>query len=154
MQGGKWISDNCDRQKPFICEFKDATAAAATRLNPPKGAETRCKAENAHLASVHSIEESLILADFAYYSWVNGCTWPTHAWIGLFTEDKNLHWNWTDKTSYNYAKWVPGHPNPPEINQNCVYMYLAPCTAVKTGDFENASCETVLPKFICKKQPS
>uniref|UniRef100_A0A914QP75 C-type lectin domain-containing protein n=1 Tax=Panagrolaimus davidi TaxID=227884 RepID=A0A914QP75_9BILA len=176
MQGGKWISDNCNKQKPFICEFKDATDAP-TKLNSPvcpvswtfynttgfcykvmdnatwKGAETRCKAENAHLASVHSIEESLILADLAYYPGVHGCTWPTHAWIGLFTEDRNVHWNWTDKTPYNYAKWMPGHPNPPEINQNCGYIYLAPCTTTKTGDFDNAPCERVLPKFICKKQP-
>uniref|UniRef100_A0A914Y212 C-type lectin domain-containing protein n=1 Tax=Panagrolaimus superbus TaxID=310955 RepID=A0A914Y212_9BILA len=186
LQGGQWISDNCDKLKPFVCLKKvftsSTTSAALTTTTKPKPkscdlswtahdgfcykvydngtwleAEERCKVDDAHLASIHDIDENLFVANLSYYPEADGCKWPTNAWVGLFTEDNQAHWNWTDKTHFNYANWMPGKPNLPQYKLNCCIMFLTPCTTtyvVETGQFDNLPCDTILPKFICKKLPS
>uniref|UniRef100_A0A914PU71 C-type lectin domain-containing protein n=1 Tax=Panagrolaimus davidi TaxID=227884 RepID=A0A914PU71_9BILA len=184
MNGGKWKANDCYIQKPFVCEFKEVTpstttlATTKTTTKPSScqpswtyyngfcykvfdsetwlNAQERCKVDNANLTSIHTLEENLFIANLAYYQGVDGCDWHQQAWIGLFTEDKNAHWNWTDGTPYDYAKWMVGHPNPPEMNQNCGYIFLASCGTyqIKMGDFDNAPCSSVLSRFVCKKLPN
>uniref|UniRef100_A0AC34F631 C-type lectin domain-containing protein n=1 Tax=Panagrolaimus sp. ES5 TaxID=591445 RepID=A0AC34F631_9BILA len=180
-QSGLWFSDNCYNNKSFVCladTFSSTklplTTTTSTTIpkncpltwTPYSGScykvyenlnwldgEDRCRIDFAHLASVHSLEEALFIGQLAYYKNINPCDWTKQAWFGLFTEDNNVHWNWTDGTPFNYAKWVPTQPDYPG-DQNCGYIQLSNCPtgfAQQTGEFDNAYCSQVLPKIVCKK---
>uniref|UniRef100_A0A914Q701 C-type lectin domain-containing protein n=1 Tax=Panagrolaimus davidi TaxID=227884 RepID=A0A914Q701_9BILA len=87
LRGGKWISDNCDKVKPFVCEFKEASIPfepqpiqticpeswqfynktrycykAIEAKTTWSNAEMLCVREHAHLASVHNYDENLFIA--------------------------------------------------------------------------------------------
>uniref|UniRef100_A0A914R0R4 C-type lectin domain-containing protein n=1 Tax=Panagrolaimus davidi TaxID=227884 RepID=A0A914R0R4_9BILA len=131
MQGGKWISDNCEKQKPFICEFKTSTFAGITLGNhaakkPTKcletwtfynttgycykafdnatwlDAENRCNINGAHLTSIHSNEENLFVANLAYWSGADVCNGHMQGLVGLFRQEMSAQWQWTDGTAYDY----------------------------------------------------
>uniref|UniRef100_A0A914R771 C-type lectin domain-containing protein n=1 Tax=Panagrolaimus davidi TaxID=227884 RepID=A0A914R771_9BILA len=172
MQGGKWIADDCFKEKPFVCLVKALEATTAipitttTTLKPKPtkcpvsytyynatefcyvifgnetwvNAENRCEIDGAHLASIHDITESLFIAHMAFPD----NTVP-HLWMGLYTEDKNAHWQWTDKTSFDYPSWQPGQPDSPGI-ENCGVLW-------NNGNFNNLDC-AFMTKYVCKILPS
>uniref|UniRef100_A0A914Z960 C-type lectin domain-containing protein n=1 Tax=Panagrolaimus superbus TaxID=310955 RepID=A0A914Z960_9BILA len=181
-QAGLWFADDCYKNKSFTCLMTTSPSSSTiqpfdtTTVTPKKcpiswtsyngfcykvyenlnwlDGEDRCKIDYAHLASVHSLEEALFIGNLAYYQNINPCDWTQQAWFGLFTEDNNAHWNWTDGTPFDYSKWVPTQPDYPG-DQNCGYIQLSNCpTGVtqQTGEFDNAYCDHVLPKIVCKKQ--
>uniref|UniRef100_A0AC35EWB2 C-type lectin domain-containing protein n=1 Tax=Panagrolaimus sp. PS1159 TaxID=55785 RepID=A0AC35EWB2_9BILA len=99
-------------------------------------AENRCQFENGHLASIHNLDEDLFLAHIAGGS---------YAWIGLFTDDNNAHWKWTDGTPFNYTNWRAGEPNKPGVEN---YVTLLSDATLNNWDGNHAS------SFICKRLPS
>uniref|UniRef100_A0A914P586 C-type lectin domain-containing protein n=1 Tax=Panagrolaimus davidi TaxID=227884 RepID=A0A914P586_9BILA len=89
-------------------------------------------------------EEDLFVANFANYPGADACVASKQGWIGLFTEDNNTHWKWTDGTPTDYLYWYPTNPLGPGSN-NCVYMHLAPICGGKIGMFANGG-GTVIDK--------
>uniref|UniRef100_A0A914R2W9 C-type lectin domain-containing protein n=1 Tax=Panagrolaimus davidi TaxID=227884 RepID=A0A914R2W9_9BILA len=176
LQTGKWIPANCLDVRPFSCLVNEAASVPTSTAKPTTcqpswiyyngfcykafdnetwlNAQDRCKIDNANLTSIHTLEENLFIANLAYYNGVDGCDWTQQAWIGLFTEDENAHWNWTDGTPFDYENWMVGKPNPPQMNKSCGFILLASCGTFKIGDFDNAPCTTVLSRFVCKKLPN
>uniref|UniRef100_A0A914PZY5 C-type lectin domain-containing protein n=1 Tax=Panagrolaimus davidi TaxID=227884 RepID=A0A914PZY5_9BILA len=178
LKNGNWIRVNCLDVKPFSCLVNEPASAptSTTTIKPTScqpswtyyngfcykafanetwlNAQDRCKVDNANLTSIHTLEENLFIANLAYYKGVDGCDWTQQAWTGLFTEDKNAHWNWTDGTPFDYANWMVGKPNPSQLKKSCGFILLASCGTFKMGDFDNASCKSVLSRFVCKKLPN
>uniref|UniRef100_A0A914XXC5 C-type lectin domain-containing protein n=1 Tax=Panagrolaimus superbus TaxID=310955 RepID=A0A914XXC5_9BILA len=109
-------------------------------------AEERCTIDGAHLASIHSTDEAMFVANLGADK--DDCYRST-VFIGFHTEDNNTHWRWTDGTSFDYANWSPGNPTLPGI-RNCGTFLLANKCNSNAGQFVNAVCDGVMPKFICK----
>uniref|UniRef100_A0A914PU67 C-type lectin domain-containing protein n=1 Tax=Panagrolaimus davidi TaxID=227884 RepID=A0A914PU67_9BILA len=116
-------------------------------------AENTCLADSGHLASIHGFEEAEFVADLAYWPGADDPNGSNHAWIGLYTEDNNTHWQWTDGTPFDYSHWSPGNPDYPGI-ENCGEIFLESSGSDwKVGQFNNFRCSYVISKFVCKKSP-
>uniref|UniRef100_A0A914QVK4 C-type lectin domain-containing protein n=1 Tax=Panagrolaimus davidi TaxID=227884 RepID=A0A914QVK4_9BILA len=174
MQGGKWISDNCDKEKPFICEFNTAPPTVPKPSCPESwtfynatgfcykvnvkslnwnDAENECLKEGSHLISIHSYSEMLFATFLANPYSTNNCSWEAQTWIGLLTNDNNVHWKWTDGTPFDYTTWYPSEPDDPG-KQNCGLMLTGlPCTGHPPGVLYNYPCHAILSNFICKRTP-
>uniref|UniRef100_A0A914PK57 C-type lectin domain-containing protein n=1 Tax=Panagrolaimus davidi TaxID=227884 RepID=A0A914PK57_9BILA len=182
IQDGKWITDDCFNAKPFICKAfvppvlsttTTKTTSTKPKICPPswtfykytgfcykvfdnatwQDAEKRCNIDKANLASIHCFEESEFVADLAYWPGADVHDGLTQAWIGLYTEDNNTHWQWTDGTPFDYSKWSPGNPDYPGI-ENCVIIILESYMSNwKAGEFNNQACINYISKYVCKKSP-
>uniref|UniRef100_A0AC35F8F0 C-type lectin domain-containing protein n=1 Tax=Panagrolaimus sp. PS1159 TaxID=55785 RepID=A0AC35F8F0_9BILA len=169
IQDAKWLSDDCFKSKPYICKIVDMPSKVCTpswTLYSYTGfcykvfanatwqdAENKCLADSGHLASIHSFEEAEFVADLAYWPGADVLDGLKQAWIGLYTEDNNTHWQWTDGTPFDYPNWDPGNPDYPGI-ENCVEIFLESyITNWKAGQFNNFPCSDVVSKFVCKKSP-
>uniref|UniRef100_A0AC34F938 C-type lectin domain-containing protein n=1 Tax=Panagrolaimus sp. ES5 TaxID=591445 RepID=A0AC34F938_9BILA len=166
MHGGKWKADDCFKLKPFICAIPElivTTTSAAPTAKPKScpvpwtyyettgfcyvvlqgetwvNAEERCKVENGHLASIHDLNEDLFVAH------IRGTNETYQTWTGLFTDDNNAHWSWTDGSPFNYSNWWTNQPDNPG-QENCG-------TILFDGTFNNLNCNQVT-SYICKKIPS
>ncbi|XP_034984492.2 C-type lectin lectoxin-Thr1-like [Zootoca vivipara] len=72
-----------------------------------------------HLASIHSIHQSAVLAEYIMKYHKDG----TSVWIGLHDPLKNRQWRWTDWSSNRYKNWNAGEPNNNNNNENCVELW-------------------------------
>uniref|UniRef100_A0A914PR04 C-type lectin domain-containing protein n=1 Tax=Panagrolaimus davidi TaxID=227884 RepID=A0A914PR04_9BILA len=170
MDHGKWISDDCFKRKPFVCLIK-APSQPSTTFHPTTtttekattlklktcpysytyynktgfcysvhgnetwvNAEDRCKIDGGYLASIHSPDEAHFVAKLAFPD-------DNVPWIGLYTEDKNAHWKWTDRTPVDYVNWASGQPDNPGV-ENCGVLW-------SPGNFNNLDCK-FMTKFVCK----
>nr|XP_028559737.1 regenerating islet-derived protein 4-like [Podarcis muralis] len=83
-------------------------------------AEIECQSyhRGAHLASILTVAESLVVADhiFAYQ------TEPSNVWIGLHDIRHNGKWRWSDESTYNYKAWMLGAPTKRGGNKYCVEL--------------------------------
>uniref|UniRef100_A0AC35F9D2 C-type lectin domain-containing protein n=1 Tax=Panagrolaimus sp. PS1159 TaxID=55785 RepID=A0AC35F9D2_9BILA len=113
-------------------------------------AEKYCNSYGSHLASIHSNEKAMFIADLAYYDGSEECTYGKQAFVGLHTEDNNAHWQWTDGKFLNWENWDIGEPNNPEM-ENCVELRLANTCGRTKGTMNNYGCDRLDAKFICKK---
>jgi len=68
-------------------------------------AETCCKIENAHLASITSDSISKYVEEGIRSRNLTG------VWIGANDKDKEGTWKWTDGSPFEYTNWYPGQPN-------------------------------------------
>uniref|UniRef100_A0A914Q840 C-type lectin domain-containing protein n=1 Tax=Panagrolaimus davidi TaxID=227884 RepID=A0A914Q840_9BILA len=114
-------------------------------------AEERCKVDGAHLASIHTEEENLFLANLAYWPGANTCDGLKQALIGLYREDMSSQWQWSDGTSYNYQNWAIGNPVNDSALYNYGYVAVAPICNEPTGRFRNWKIDLTFAKYICKK---
>lgn len=47
---------------------------------------------------------------------------PDQCWIGLYTDDKNKSWKWTDGSPFDFVKWA--HKQPDHAGkENCVQIF-------------------------------
>eukprot|EP01012_Entosiphon_sulcatum_P010678 TRINITY_DN16302_c0_g1_i1.p2 TRINITY_DN16302_c0_g1~~TRINITY_DN16302_c0_g1_i1.p2 ORF type:complete len:156 (-),score=10.91 TRINITY_DN16302_c0_g1_i1:43-510(-) len=67
-------------------------------------AETRCQHFGAHLASLHSAEESRFVGSLV------GCCSGNY-WIGLSRPNPSETWKWSDGSQLDFINWAPGEPN-------------------------------------------
>jgi hypothetical protein len=184
MKSERWIASDCMNQKPYVCltevkELSTTTSVLTTTTTKPLtcledwtyfnytgacykvfntatwiDAEERCKVDGAHLASIHSLEENIFLANLAYYPGANVCDGGKQALFGLFTDDAKGHWKYTDGTPYDYSNWWKG------ITYSLTdaaygYMHVAPVCNSPTGVFEfGTDFQWVVAKYICKMFPS
>uniref|UniRef100_A0A914XTR1 C-type lectin domain-containing protein n=1 Tax=Panagrolaimus superbus TaxID=310955 RepID=A0A914XTR1_9BILA len=156
IQGAKWISDNCFKQKPFVCtisalsEIKPTTTLAPSQNLCSEGwtyfnytgfcymvlveemtwdaAEKACIAEGSHLISIHSWREMIFATDLASPYSSNACDWHAQTWIGFYTKDVWKNYQWSDGTPFDYKSWGPREPNGPEGLNNCGNIWTGvPC---------------------------
>uniref|UniRef100_A0A914R2Y1 C-type lectin domain-containing protein n=1 Tax=Panagrolaimus davidi TaxID=227884 RepID=A0A914R2Y1_9BILA len=117
-------------------------------------AESQCKLGSAHLASIHSHDENLFLADLMNHPGADACSAPPQGWIGLYTDDDFKSMKWSDGTPIDYQYWHPNQPILAAYAGNCIYMHIAPICGNKIGMFANSiRCNEKLAKFVCKKKP-
>uniref|UniRef100_A0A914Q700 C-type lectin domain-containing protein n=1 Tax=Panagrolaimus davidi TaxID=227884 RepID=A0A914Q700_9BILA len=191
LQNGRWKSDDCYKEKPFVCLVKPdanpvmsttSTSGPTTTLTPtttttkkpkPKScpvswqyynttgycyivlggefwqdAEQRCVISGGHLVSIHSLEEDLYVTHL-----VSGA--PAHGlygvWIGLYTEDSNRNWKWTDGTPFDYHNWRADYP----VNTGLQSFgdLITGDPNGKTADWINVHNYVWKNTFICKASP-
>uniref|UniRef100_A0A914PP08 C-type lectin domain-containing protein n=1 Tax=Panagrolaimus davidi TaxID=227884 RepID=A0A914PP08_9BILA len=133
MQGGKWISDNCEKQKPFICEFKTSGFVGITLGN-----QTSEKPA----------------AYLAYWPGADVCNGYLQGLIGLFRQEMSAPWQWTDGTAYDYQNWSIGEPSNYTLNHNYGQVDVAPICNEPTGKLRTQKHNELFSKFICKKLPT
>uniref|UniRef100_A0A914XZ52 C-type lectin domain-containing protein n=1 Tax=Panagrolaimus superbus TaxID=310955 RepID=A0A914XZ52_9BILA len=90
----------------------------------------------------------------AYIPGAEQCDGFKQAWIGLYSNDNSLSWQWTDGTPFDYNKWGVSQPDKPEL-QHCVQLFSSSnqCNW-HVGDFNNFVCTIKLSSYICKKAPT
>jgi len=171
MQGGKWIADDCFKQKPYVCSIKVVEPTQAPTAPPkPKycdsswtmyadycykvyhsknwgDANTHCTAENSHLASFHNANEAQFISTLVSGS---GCDWLNQTYVGLFTDDNEVTWKWTDGTPVDYLRWLGVEPNGP-LTQHCGRLFTSPYCDFGMGLLDDAICSDVTANFVCKK---
>uniref|UniRef100_A0A914PG95 C-type lectin domain-containing protein n=1 Tax=Panagrolaimus davidi TaxID=227884 RepID=A0A914PG95_9BILA len=178
MQGAKWISDNCFKQKPFVCTVP-ALAEAKTTTSPPQtecsdgwtyfnytnscykvivknltwsDAEMECVKEGSHLISIHSWREIVYATNLAAPYSTNEYAWTAQTWIGMSTQDNNAHFKWTDGTPFDYTDFAPGEPNSPGY-ENCSNIWTGQISdeGIYPCRLYNYFCNVSNANFICKK---
>uniref|UniRef100_A0A914NXQ7 C-type lectin domain-containing protein n=1 Tax=Panagrolaimus davidi TaxID=227884 RepID=A0A914NXQ7_9BILA len=117
-------------------------------------AENGCVKNGAHLASIHSLEEAMFVGILAYIPGAEQCDGTKQTWIGLYTNDNGISWQWTDRTPFDYNKWGITQPDLPET-QHCAQLFSSSnqCNW-QLGDFDNFDCYSKLSTYVCKKVPT
>uniref|UniRef100_A0A914QB15 C-type lectin domain-containing protein n=1 Tax=Panagrolaimus davidi TaxID=227884 RepID=A0A914QB15_9BILA len=181
VQGAKWISDNCFKQKPFVCTVPALVDEQTTETVPqktcPEGwtyfdytgfcykvlvnqmvwdqAEKACIAEGSHLISIHSWREMIFATYLASPYSSNACDWHAQTWIGFYTHDHNQTYHWTDGTPFDYHSWGPREPNGPDLD-NCGNIWTGvPCIGTDwvPAELYDYWCDNYMETSICKKLP-
>ena len=75
-------------------------------------------------------------------------------WIGLYTQDKNKNWQWTDGTPVDFVKWA--HHQPDNAGkENCVMTFSDvsewPAEENWYQEYNNYNCDETERAFVCKK---
>jgi len=100
-------------------------------------AESYCQSwiPGAHLASVHSVEESNFIHQ----------TFPAEVSLGGSDIESEENWKWSDGSVWDYDNWAPGQPDNEQHKQHCLLgNWLG-------GDqWDDATC-TYPRLFVCKK---
>ena len=108
-------------------------------------------ASSAHLVSIHNQDENSFVFDYWQSSLVKGCTTPRlvdSVWIGLSDIDTEGTMVWSDGTSKDFTKWIPGQPDDAGGNEDCVHMH-DPGTYLFGDKWNDLPCTALVP-FICK----
>ena len=93
-------------------------------------AENYCQGQGAHLASVHSAEES---------NFLTGLTSERH-WLGGTDVALEGNWVWSDGTAWTFTDWTSGEPNNGAV-ENCLMK--------KGTQWNDDQCGKEF-KFVCK----
>ncbi|KAE9552899.1 hypothetical protein FO519_003884 [Halicephalobus sp. NKZ332] len=165
ISGGLWYTADCNTTKPYVCGipkkllycpsgwtfFENTQFCYKTFFQAEwEEAEQRCAAENAHLASIHSLEENDFVAGMAHVGMTT--EWRGGAWIGLSTVKNNPNaWNWTDGTANDYIHWADGEPRE---DGDCATLY--PDDINSSGNYnlhwDDNDCNEKLRAFVCKRK--
>uniref|UniRef100_A0A914YJN0 C-type lectin domain-containing protein n=1 Tax=Panagrolaimus superbus TaxID=310955 RepID=A0A914YJN0_9BILA len=76
------------------------------------------------------------------------------SWIGLYTNDRNANWAWTDGSPVDYYNWAPKQPDNAG-KEDCVEIFSDESEhSNEKGWYEkynNLDCNTEVRAFVCKK---
>uniref|UniRef100_A0AC35G070 C-type lectin domain-containing protein n=1 Tax=Panagrolaimus sp. PS1159 TaxID=55785 RepID=A0AC35G070_9BILA len=172
ISNGLWLSSNCYNRKPFVCElsplpeahchvfcdsgwtyFNESNSCYKTFFNQKwHDAEGTCVSNNAHLVSIHSPTENSFVAGMSH---TNLKVSTEHqSWIGLYTNDRNSNWAWTDGSPVDFYNWAPKQPDNPG-KEDCVEIFSDNSEhSNEKGWYEkynNFDCNTEVRAFVCKK---
>ena len=119
----------------FTCEqgwtsFGGSCYLFSTESKNWNNAEFDCVKHGAHLASIHSDEESAFLKR------------NYRSFFGLL-QRTNGNFEWTDGSSFKYTNWRAGEPNNKDGSESCGELY-------DNGDWNDLDCNDKL-KYVCKK---
>ncbi|CAJ0601278.1 unnamed protein product [Cylicocyclus nassatus] len=123
-----------------------------------QSAENLCKTLGGHLASIHSYNENLFVAELAKSGrqMTDPDIWTQGTWIGLERYD-HLNWTWTDGTNVDFLLWAPGEPNNFEGVQKCGQLWPDPhvdrSMALTYQRWDDLDCHIEIRSFVCKKKP-
>uniref|UniRef100_A0AC34GYS6 C-type lectin domain-containing protein n=1 Tax=Panagrolaimus sp. ES5 TaxID=591445 RepID=A0AC34GYS6_9BILA len=102
-------------------------------------AESYCKSQGAHLASIHSYEEQMFVNEFGLVTWKS-------IWLGLYSVDSGNTWQWTDGSRFDYIAWYQNQPPQIYSGQNCVLLE----SSTVTSGYQSNPCSYIWYP-ICKK---
>uniref|UniRef100_A0A914Q5A3 C-type lectin domain-containing protein n=1 Tax=Panagrolaimus davidi TaxID=227884 RepID=A0A914Q5A3_9BILA len=158
IQNGLWASSDCFKTKPYVCEIS-APPSYPAYMNCTEGwvyfqpthscyghegyisrsgnwttAEQYCENQNAHLPSIHSYDEARFLSTMFHFN--NDALF----WIGLYSNDNEVTWKWSDGSPVDYLPWASGYPR---LNvSSCAYLFNNRIWDYNCNDSQS---------FICKK---
>ncbi|KAK0406507.1 hypothetical protein QR680_018616 [Steinernema hermaphroditum] len=159
---GRWSSGKCNEVFPYVCETEPVSPCAdpdgwqsfgdhhylyyTKEQKTWSQAEDYCKYKGAHLASVHSKEESDFIRKVMY-----PMTPDTHrleAWIGGQRVGNTTQFAWSDGSLWNYNNWKYS----PVSGFNCVELSHAngASSAAPVQGWTASYCDHPF-HFICKK---
>uniref|UniRef100_R4G300 LP-Hop-1 n=1 Tax=Hoplocephalus bungaroides TaxID=83403 RepID=R4G300_9SAUR len=95
---------------------------------------------SSHLASIHSLAESLYIQTAISRRLVF-----TDVWIGLNDPGKNRTWEWTDGSDFDYTSWGIFEPGNTDREEYCAKLR----SVSRHSRWEAAKCESK-NRFICK----
>ncbi|WKY03852.1 hypothetical protein Q1695_005087 [Nippostrongylus brasiliensis] len=121
-------------------------------------AENNCKGNNAHLVSIHSVEENNFVSTLA----MTGNTYTGYnelTWIGLQQTNypTNKNWSWTDGTPVDFFSWAPTQPDDAGGTEHCVQIFsdLFGKDPSKDNDYQHwndITCTENMRAYVCKKK--
>uniref|UniRef100_A0A914QGB2 C-type lectin domain-containing protein n=1 Tax=Panagrolaimus davidi TaxID=227884 RepID=A0A914QGB2_9BILA len=158
IQNGYWASSDCFKTKPYVCEIS-ATPSYPAYMNCTEGwvyfepthscyghdgystqtgtwtvAENYCQKQSAHLPSLHSYDEARFLSTTSHF------IGNAFLWTGLYSNDNEVSWKWSDRSPVDYHPWGSGYP---KLNvSSCAYLY--------NNAIYDTNCSSSL-YFVCKK---
>ncbi|CAJ0602443.1 unnamed protein product [Cylicocyclus nassatus] len=123
-------------------------------------AEMVCMSTGGHLASIHSDEENVFVADIskagAEYKKDDDLTW-----IGLKQNNypTSSEFTWTDGTKLDYKFWAPSQPDDKRGKMHCVqthsdYLGRNPAKDNNYQHWAVTECTLVMRAYVCKKPAS
>uniref|UniRef100_A0A8C3LCY8 Secretory phospholipase A2 receptor n=1 Tax=Chrysolophus pictus TaxID=9089 RepID=A0A8C3LCY8_CHRPC len=157
---GKWYLENCEKNYGFVCQKRQDTSrhiVNASEMYPVpdtlqyanrtytlirgnltwSAALKTCMANGAELVSIadqyHQAFLTIIVNRLGY-----------NHWIGLFTADNGLNFEWSDGTRSLFTFWEDDES---QALGSCVYMDTS-------GHWKSTSCEQLLPGAVCHVPPS
>jgi C-type mannose receptor len=99
-------------------------------------AENYCQSVGAHLVSLHSYEETKFVSTLIEFA-------LPYAWTGLYSNDNEKTWRWSDGSSVDYLPWGSGLPN----------LNISSCAALLAENMSDWDC-TQSFFTVCKKSAS
>ena len=81
-------------------------------------AELHCQTMDAHLVSIHSINEM----NFIVTMIENRDPTKGAHWIGFNDEHKEDSWMWSDGSRNDFTAWSPREPNNSDNNEDCAHV--------------------------------
>ncbi|KAK6053722.1 lectin C-type domain protein [Cooperia oncophora] len=86
-------------------------------------AEAHCSSKGAHLASIHSEEENILLMTITT-TLSDVDDWAENTWIGLRQKDypNSKEWTWTDGSPVDYVRWANMQPDNGSEKEHCVQV--------------------------------
>ncbi|XP_066554682.1 C-type mannose receptor 2 [Amia ocellicauda] len=160
----QWLAMQCETELDWICKIPKGTHVKEPEENEGGGSkewvtfkdvefkffdhratweqtQRICSWFETSLASIHTSEELDFLSQaLGKMSKNEGQQW----WIGLYTNENDGRFRWSDKSVVDYVAWAPGKPRPVSRDRKCVYM-----TAGR-GEWSDQKCSTDLP-YVCKR---
>ncbi|XP_048008239.1 C-type mannose receptor 2 isoform X2 [Megalobrama amblycephala] len=123
---GKWFSDSCDLQKPFVC-FNATSNTKYILIEVTKTwreAQEYCQTFYTDLVNIRDSSENQNVKKIA----------KNDVWIGLFKDP----WSWSDQSNSSFRFW-----SNIRRDQNCVSVMVN-----QTGKWNDVKCNATQP-FIC-----
>uniref|UniRef100_A0A914YIS4 C-type lectin domain-containing protein n=1 Tax=Panagrolaimus superbus TaxID=310955 RepID=A0A914YIS4_9BILA len=180
LEGGQWKTENCDNDKPFVCEIKlsettfvPPTIPTTTKksISCPNSwiyyagfcyvvvdiaatwmdAEQYCFNRGGHLASIHSLHENDFITNLIPFDPNNHvCHQVNFAFIGLYTLSLQKRWIWIEDTPFNYSAWAPGRPGN-FTDAFCGIIWNGPPCSSPLETWADEDCSHQPKFFICKR---
>uniref|UniRef100_A0AC34F8U9 C-type lectin domain-containing protein n=1 Tax=Panagrolaimus sp. ES5 TaxID=591445 RepID=A0AC34F8U9_9BILA len=104
---GYWSNENCFKFLPFVCELTDKSNSNVTSTSTPTttsistlstnivNSEYFCQQNGGHSISIHSAEDQQFIISM-------GLNDSVSSWTGLYSNDNETTWQWTDGTPVDY----------------------------------------------------
>ena len=111
-----------------------------------KDAEEHCRAQGAHLPSIHSEQENMLVG--------SKLGWGSK-WLGGTDSDREGRWRWSDGTCFSYSQWSRGEPDNRSRKsggEDCLRIQAV--RRANRGDRRNEWVDdrcNVKSMFVCKK---
>ncbi|KHJ80481.1 lectin C-type domain protein [Oesophagostomum dentatum] len=123
-------------------------------------AEMVCMSTGGHLASIHSDEENVFVADISKAG-VEYKKDDDLTWIGLKQKDypSSPDWTWTDGTPLDYKNWAPSQPDDKKGREHCAqthsdYLGRNPAKDTSYQHWNDCECTLEMRAYVCKKPAS
>jgi len=143
---GYFANENCNQPKRFVCKFPQSSFQSCPSCKIGyemhegfcykvfhgmitwSDAEAACVQQEAHLVSIHSIEENNFIRDLLLAQPTDSspdvCDDGPWVWIGIWDPLQNLNVTWTDGTSVTFTNWALDHPIPNYCGEGVHGTYL------------------------------
>lgn len=120
-------------------------------------AEMVCMSNGGHIASIHSDEENVFVADISKAG-VEYKREDDLTWIGLQQANypTSEQWTWTDGTELDYLHWGPSQPDDKKGREHCAqthsdYLGRVPAKDNNYQHWDDCECTLSMRAYVCKK---